>query len=103
MPAALTTSGKRMRKSCATSQRSALRRTPAKGLAEDHTQSIQSSRSILDRMFRGIDDSDLDWPPRRLHPETELFLERGEDRRAVKRGVAARGIGPPHLIRGQHQ
>src|SRR5262245_23006119 len=35
MPAALTTSGKRTRKSCATCQRSALRKIPAKGLAKD--------------------------------------------------------------------
>jgi hypothetical protein len=43
-------------------------------------------------------------PPRRLHLEAELFLERGEDRRTVKRSVvAAWGIWPLHLIRGQRQ
>jgi hypothetical protein len=35
-------------------------------------------------MLRGVDYNNLDWRPRRLQLEAELFLERGEDRRTVK-------------------
>ena len=54
-------------------------------------------------MFRGIDENHIDWSPRRLQLEAELFLKRGEDRRTVKRTVAAWGIWASHLIRGQRQ
>jgi len=72
-------------------------------LGERGREQANEMRSIVGRMFSGVDHDNFNWPSRRFQLEAKLFLERREDRRTVQRGVGAGGIRATHLIWSQRQ
>ena len=53
----------------------------------------RSKDSVLSGLFDAIDDHDVDWPSLGLELESELFLQRREERRHV--GIDRRRPAPP--------